>query len=176
MVTSRDAGVTGYGLMRLAVAVAAASFGLLVGVAGVGFQYAEGLSYMSTDPKACVNCHIMRPQYNGWQRSSHHDVAGCADCHLPHDFPDKYIAKARNGWNHSKAFTLQNFPEPILITPPNAAILQANCERCHEGLLHDIAADGAPACTGCHDTVGHGEQVGLGGPPRPDELQEPHVE
>ena len=48
----------------------------------------------------------MRPQYNGWLRGSHHDVAGCVDCHLPHDFPDKYIAKARNGWNHSRAFTL----------------------------------------------------------------------
>lgn len=163
--------------MRISVAIAASLFGVLLGISGVGFRYAEGLSYLSHDPQACANCHIMRPQLDSWQKSSHHDVAVCVDCHLPVEFPANYIAKARNGWHHSSAFTLQNFHEPILITPPNAAILQANCERCHDGLLHDVSAvAGAPTCTQCHSTVGHGEQVGLGGPLRPSEHEEPHVE
>jgi cytochrome c nitrite reductase small subunit len=151
--------------MRAAPAVLAATFGILVGTGLVTFDHAEGLSYLSTDPRACVNCHIMRPQYDSWQKSSHHAWAACVDCHLPHDFPDKYIAKARNGWFHSKGFTLQDFPEPIRITPLNAKILQENCVACHEGLLHEMsAAEGAPACVHCHADVGHGEQVGLGGP------------
>lgn len=151
--------------MRPAPAAAAAALGLLVGLGGVTFTYAKGLSYMSEDPKACVNCHIMRPQYDGWQKSSHHTTATCVDCHLPAAFPQKYFAKARNGWFHSKAFTLQDFPEPILITPPNAKILQDNCLRCHDALLHDATVvEGAPRCTGCHVDVGHGETVGLGGP------------
>lgn len=163
--------------MHKTVAIVASLFGVLVGISGVGFQYAEGLSYLSRDPAACANCHIMRPQHDSWQKSSHHDVAVCADCHLPVEFPENYIAKARNGWHHSSAFTLQNFHEPILITPPNAAILQANCERCHEGMVHDVSvAAGAPACTHCHSAVGHGEQVGLGGPLRPDEQENLHVE
>ena len=53
--------------MRLAPALAAASFGLAVGVGGATFRYAEGLSYLSTDPAACANCHIMQPQYDAWQ-------------------------------------------------------------------------------------------------------------
>lgn len=163
--------------MRSSVAIAAALFGVLVGISGVGFRYAEGLSYLSHDPEACANCHIMRPQYESWQKSPHHDVAVCVDCHLPVTFPYSYIAKARNGWHHSSAFTLQNFHEPILITQPNAEILQANCERCHAGLIHDVsAASGAPACTHCHDRVGHGERVGLGGPLRPDEQESSDVE
>lgn len=159
--------------MRLAPALAAGALGLTAGLGAVTFDYAEGLSYLSEDPRACVNCHIMRPQYDSWQKSSHHAVATCAGCHLPTTFPGKYVAKARNGWNHSRAFTLQDFPEPILITPPNARILQDNCLRCHSELLHDAsAAMGEPRCVACHADVGHGETLGLGGPLASDPLQE----
>jgi cytochrome c nitrite reductase small subunit len=156
--------------VRIAPALAAVTFGLAVGIAAVGFDYAEGLSYLSSDPRACANCHIMQSQFDSWQKSSHHAVARCVDCHLPHDFVGKYIAKSVNGWNHSSAFTLQNFPEPILITPNNARILQESCEHCHAGMLHDVSsAQGAPRCVSCHVTVGHGEKVGLGGPWRAEE-------
>ncbi len=155
--------------MRLALlpALTATLAGLLLGVGGTTFLYAEGFSYLSTDPAACANCHIMWPQYDAWQKASHHTAATCADCHLPADFPRTYLAKSENGWNHSKAFTLQNFPEPIVITAKNAAILHANCLRCHADLIHDQAVastEGAPRCVRCHVAVGHGEPVGLGGP------------
>jgi len=148
-----------------------ASFGILIGLGGSTFDYAEGLSYMSTDPAACANCHIMQSQYDAWQKASHHAFATCADCHLPAGFPEKYIAKAENGWNHSKAFTLQDFPEPIVITEKNAEILHVNCLRCHRDLVHDqaiVSTEGAPRCVRCHDAVGHGEPVGLGGPMKID--------
>ena len=131
------------------------------------FGYAEGASYLSADPAACANCHIMWPQYDSWQKASHHTVATCVDCHLPSDFVGKYVAKAENGWNHSKAFTLQDFPEPIAITPKNSDLLHRNCLRCHAALVHAQggADDGAaPRCVRCHASVGHGEAVGLGGP------------
>jgi cytochrome c nitrite reductase small subunit len=147
--------------------LAAAAVGILAGLGLMTFTYAEGLSYLSSDPKTCVNCHIMRAEYDGWQKASHHTVATCVDCHLPADFVGKYLAKALNGWNHSKAFTLQNFPEPIVITPLNARILQNNCLRCHEDMVHNLAmarGNEAPQCVQCHGAVGHGEPVGLGGP------------
>ena len=50
---------------------------LASGLGGFTFQYAEGLSYFSTDPKACANCHIMQREYDDWQRASHHAVATC---------------------------------------------------------------------------------------------------
>ena len=147
-------------LLTLAIAL-----GLLLGVGGFTFQYAEGLSYLSTDPAACANCHIMRPQYDSWQKSSHHSAAVCVDCHLPDDFIGKYFAKAENGYHHSKGFTFQDFHEPIMMKPRSAAILQANCIRCHEDLTHDLqaAATGAVQCVHCHRSAGHGDTVGMGG-------------
>jgi cytochrome c nitrite reductase small subunit len=145
------------------------ALGLLSGIPlGLGlftFVYAEGASYLSSDPRACVNCHIMRSQYEAWQKGSHHAVATCVDCHLPHDFPWKYVAKARNGYHHSKAFTLQDFPEPIQITEYNAATLQQSCLRCHARLVHELLTDEV-RCVHCHASVGHGELAGLGGADR----------
>ncbi|MGB2693399.1 MAG: NapC/NirT family cytochrome c, partial [Thermodesulfobacteriota bacterium] len=63
--------------------------GILIGLGSFTFYYGEGLSYMSKDPKACVNCHIMQSQYDSWQKASHHTVATCVQCHLPHGFVDK---------------------------------------------------------------------------------------
>jgi cytochrome c nitrite reductase small subunit len=80
-----------------------------------------------------------------------------------------------NGWNHSKAFTLQDFPEPIRITPRNAQILQDNCERCHADLVHEqtsMAAGEPMSCVHCHADVGHGPRAGLGGPLREIPLPE----
>lgn len=158
--------------------VVAAALGVLLGVGGFTLYYAEGLSYFSTDPRACANCHIMQPQYDGWQKASHHGVATCADCHLPQTFFAKYLAKASNGWHHSKGFTLQDFDEPIRIKPANSEILQRNCLRCHEAMVHQLVdgarlGDDAVECIHCHAGVGHGERAGLGGPPRADEQPPP---
>lgn len=154
------------GNTRIAIALAVA-VGLLAGIGGFTFLYAEGLSYMSDDPKVCVNCHIMQPQYDSWQKSSHHTVATCVDCHLPHGFIRKYIAKAENGYHHSVAFTLQNFHEPIMIGPKNSRILQETCVTCHGALVHQQIASTAGAsdevsCVRCHRGVGHGVTAGLG--------------
>lgn len=137
------------------------SLGILGGLAGYTFYRAEGASYLSNDPKACVNCHIMRDQYDGWQKASHHVVATCNDCHIPHEFVRKYAAKLENGFWHSKGFTLEDFPEPIRITARNRAILQENCVACHTELVSQIATHAgndqqALDCLRCHASVGHG--------------------
>ena len=151
-------------IILLSVAV-----GALIGLGSFTFYYGEGLSYLSTDPKACINCHIMQPQYDSWLKASHQSVANCVQCHLPQDFPNKYISKAENGYNHSRAFTFQDFHEPIMINEKNSITLQNNCIKCHGGmtdnLLHgDTGGSDSVKCVKCHQTVGHGEPVGLGGP------------
>ena len=65
--------------------VLAGLFGGIVGLGGFTVNYAQGLSYLTDDPKACANCHIMRDYYDGWNRGSHKHVAVCNDCHAPHD-------------------------------------------------------------------------------------------
>lgn len=147
----------------------AVTVGVAAGIGAYTFRYAKGLSYLSSDPKACVNCHIMQPQYDAWQSASHHQSAVCIDCHVPQSFIPKYLVKAENGWRHGKMFTLQNFEEPIVAQPAARKILQKNCVRCHGELVHEIlgasesAGDEFP-CIRCHAGVGHGEKAGLGGP------------
>ena len=150
--------------------------GIPLGIGIYTLSYAEGLSYFSKDPAACANCHIMEPQYDSWQKSSHHNVATCVDCHLPHDFFGKYWAKAENGYHHSKGFTTQDFHEPIMIKQKNKDILQKNCMECHRELVHetiDVATDiQQPVnCIHCHQAVGHGMPAGIGGPQFKDMLR-----
>ena len=142
-------------------ALAAIALGTALGVGLFTFSYASGLSYFSTDPKACANCHIMNSEYDSWGKSSHHAAARCVDCHLPHEMIPKYIAKAENGYHHSKGFTLQDFHEPIMIKEKNSRILQNNCLKCHGDLVHEIVAGSTTdvtsvTCVHCHASVGHG--------------------
>lgn len=142
--------------------------GCVSGLGAFTFDYGEGLSYFSKDPLACKNCHIMNEEYDAWTKASHHAVAVCVDCHLPHEFIPKYIAKADNGYRHSKGFTFmdtpitsQHFHEPIQLKPRSSEILQENCVRCHSDFVHDIiqgskTAEDAVNCIHCHRSVGHG--------------------
>lgn len=147
--------------MRLWVGLKIAVFAALAVLLGLGvftFIYARGGSYFSDNPQACVNCHIMNDVYNSWSRSSHQAVATCNACHVPHDFFGKWLSKARSGLNHSVAFTLQNFPEPIRISEVTHKILQANCIDCHSIMVSEIVHEANPdrACFTCHRGVGHG--------------------
>lgn len=152
----------------------AATVGVLAGLGTFTFRYAEGLSYFSKKPEACVNCHIMQSQYDGWQKASHHTVAVCVDCHLPEAFVPKYLAKAENGWRHGKKFTTQDFAEPMFVQEAGREILESNCVRCHAPMVadmhHHVSNAGGSACTHCHANVGHGVRTGLGGSLREDEI------
>lgn len=152
--------------MKAAGIVLPAALGVLLGLGGFTFYFGEGWSYFSSDPAACVNCHIMQPNFDSWQKASHHAWATCVDCHLPNDFVSKWLAKAENGFWHSKGFTLQDFPEPIMIRQRNLDVLQDNCRSCHSGILQGTLSakgrDDAINCVHCHLSSGHGETVGLG--------------
>jgi cytochrome c nitrite reductase small subunit len=150
-----------WSMLTLLPLILSAMLGLLLGVGSFTVYYAEGMSYFSNDPTACANCHIMRDHFDGWQKASHHQAATCNDCHVPHEFVLKYLAKAENGFWHSKGFTLQDFPEPIRIRPKNRAVLQENCVACHAELVSQIATHPGNdqqmlACLQCHAGVGHG--------------------
>ncbi len=143
------------------VLLLASLVGFLFGLGGYTVYYAEGLSYLSNDPRACVNCHVMRDEYEGWQKASHHAAATCNDCHVPHDFVGKYFAKAENGYHHSKAFTLQDFHEPVRIRPRSSRVLRDNCLYCHREFVSQTAItlhkeSDKLDCVHCHRSVGHG--------------------
>jgi cytochrome c nitrite reductase small subunit len=124
----------------VAAAAAALVLGLAAGLGAFTFIYAKGASYLTTDPAACANCHVMSEHYAAWQRSSHRAAATCADCHMPHDIVGKYAAKASNGFWHSVAFTTGRFPDPLLIKPHNRAIVERACRDCHAPVVEAIDA------------------------------------
>jgi cytochrome c nitrite reductase small subunit len=135
--------------------------GTMLGAGATTLWTSEATAYFRNDPKACINCHIMREQFDGWQKASHHAHATCNDCHMPPDFVNKYWTKAENGYWHSKGFTLQDFHEPIQIRARNARIVRDNCLRCHGDLMSNVAHAGDPEperldCVRCHTQVGHG--------------------
>ena len=99
------------------------ALGIPAGVGGYTFIYAKGLSYLSSDPKACVNCHIMTENYDGWMKSGHRHAATCVDCHLLQGLAEWPI-KVDRGFQHAVAFTLQNFKEPIEITKGDRTIFR----------------------------------------------------
>jgi cytochrome c nitrite reductase small subunit len=146
--------------ITLAAFVLCAVLGVFAGTSGFTFYTAKGWSYLSNDPTSCVNCHIMREQYESWQHSSHHAFATCNDCHVPKDLVGKYLTKMENGYRHSWGFTFQDFHEPIRLHPRTPPIIQDNCLRCHSRFVSDIVGhsriENDPVeCTRCHTEVGH---------------------
>ena len=133
--------------------------GTAAGIGGYTFIYARGASYLTDDPAACANCHVMQDHYDAWRKSSHHAAATCNDCHTPHDFVGKYSTKALNGFHHSLAFTSGRFHEPIQIGERNRSITEAACRRCHADIVQAIDTvhrEGESlSCLRCHDSVGH---------------------
>jgi cytochrome c nitrite reductase small subunit len=142
--------------------VVAIMVGIAAGVGGYTFVYARGYSYVTNDPQACANCHIMRGHYDAWTRASHRSVAVCNDCHTPPGFIPKYWTKARNGFWHSFYFTTGRFPDPIRITARNHEVTEKACRKCHAEIAAMIdpahttaSAHGGLTCTKCHNDVGH---------------------
>ena len=153
--------------MRLSFAVTAVLAvlaGLLVGLGIYTFVYAKGYSYLTNNPQACTNCHVMRTQYDGWVKSSHRNAATCNDCHTPHNLIGKYAVKLNNGFWHSFYFTSGHYPDTIRITEFDEEVVEAACRRCHQNITTAIAASVTHAkgeegfdCTRCHGEVGHSD-------------------
>ena len=148
-------------MTRPALAVLFAGLlGIPIGVGAFTFVYAKGFSYLSTDPRACVNCHVMNQQYDAWLKSGHRHTATCVECHLPHAGLAKWVAKADHGFRHSAAFTLQNFKEPIEITPRDREIVPRELRAVPRRPRPRGAGDaGAPGrgeldCLHCHAGAG----------------------
>jgi cytochrome c nitrite reductase small subunit len=144
---------------------AAVLLGVAAGLGAFTFVYAKGASYLTNDPAACANCHVMSEHFSAWTKSSHHAVAVCNDCHAPHDLVGKYKTKAVNGFWHSFYFTTGRYPDPLRITPRNREVTEHACRYCHQDVTDAIDhGTGVPdnglgearmLCTRCHDDVGH---------------------
>lgn len=160
--------------------------GISSGLGAYIFYESRAWSYLFDDPQACINCHIMIPQYTTWQHSAHARVASCNDCHVPHDNAfNMYYFKARDGMRHAGLFTLRMEEQSIRITPPSEGVVQQNCIRCH-GNLNDevhttvnqkqIQAGEGRYCWSCHREVPHGRVNSLSSVPNAKmQLESPKI-
>jgi len=143
--------------------------GIIFGMVAYIFYMSRAHSYLSDDPSACVNCHIMTPYYQTWFHSSHAAWATCSDCHVPQDnFFSKWFTKARDGAYHTAVFTLRTEPLAIRAKSSSSKNIMDNCIRCHlqlntafvsTGMINytEARAGAGKACWDCHAHVPHGK-------------------
>lgn len=142
--------------------------GLLVGGGGLFLYLLRAHTYLTDDPAACVNCHIMAPYYATWSHSSHSRDATCNDCHVPHlNAVQKWVFKGLDGMKHVAAFVTFSEPEVITAQSMSSQVIMNNCIRCHTQLNTEFVktgqidymiaqTGGGKACWDCHRDVPHG--------------------
>lgn len=141
--------------------------GLLAGLGVYTVYMSRAHSYLSDDPAACINCHIMTPYYQSWNHSSHSQWATCNDCHVPQDNVfNKYAFKAKDGLYHAAVFTVKGEPNVIRPREESYEVIMNNCIRCHLELNTEFVKTGmidycevkegkGKACWDCHTQVPH---------------------
>ncbi|MBU2650674.1 MAG: cytochrome c nitrite reductase small subunit [Bacteroidetes bacterium] len=152
------------------------ALGIFAGLFLFAFYLSNAPSYLSDNPKTCVNCHIMAPQYTTWFHSAHREYATCNDCHVPHNNKlNSYYFKAKDGLRHATIFTLRAEPQVIFIKEAGINVVQGNCIRCHNDLIthekvnafsaefHDARMD--RLCWDCHVETPHGSVNSLSSVP-----------
>lgn len=141
--------------------------GVFFGLSATNFYISNAVSYLTDDPKACINCHIMRAEYSTWMHSSHRGHTTCNDCHVPHNnIVRQYYFKAMDGMRHAFIFTLKLDAEVIKIGEAGKTVVQENCLRCHIRQVNQVSITNVTGknykygegelCWGCHREVPHG--------------------
>ncbi|MCL1832925.1 MAG: cytochrome c nitrite reductase small subunit [Leptospirales bacterium] len=141
--------------------------GIITGLGAYIVYASKAHSYLSNDPSACINCHVMIPYYQSWSRSSHTVWTNCNDCHVPHsNIFSKYTFKAIDGLYHSAVFTVNGESQSIRSRKGSSNVIMENCIRCHTHLNTAFVKTGmitysqaikgkGKACWDCHTKVPH---------------------
>lgn len=149
---------------------------VLCGLGVLILRIANATSYLSDQPEACINCHVMAPQFATWQRGSHGRATVCNDCHVPHDnIFRKFGFKANDGLRHSLMFTFRLEPQVIHVKDAGITVIQENCIRCHLQLVNNNSLAGVTGenqkhgegklCWECHRETPHGRVGSLASVP-----------
>lgn len=149
---------------RFPAAIVAGAF---VGLFIYTFFTSRAYSYLSDNPRTCVNCHIMSPYYATWSHSSHGRNTTCVDCHIAHNnIINHYYVKAVSGLRHVVVFTGRGEVNALETSNLSKKVIMNNCIRCHTQLnqdfvktghqdYHTTKANNGHACWDCHREVPH---------------------
>jgi len=129
---------------------------------------------ITSQPKFCNTCHVMKPYYASWKESSHKDVT-CTDCHFPPGLDNKIKGKFT-----ALSMLVDYFTGVYKKSKPWAEIPDESCMRtgCHETRLlqgqvtfkKNILFDHGPhlgelrrgrklRCTSCHSQIVQGSHM-----------------
>lgn len=151
--------------------------GILTGGGGLFLYLLRAHTYLTDDPSACVNCHIMAPYYATWFHSSHSRNTTCNDCHVPHEnAARKWFFKGMDGMRHVAVFLTKGEPQVIKAHEASSQVIMNNCIRCHYQLNTELVKTGridymmaqvgaGKACWDCHKNVPHGGMNSLSSTP-----------
>jgi nitrate/TMAO reductase-like tetraheme cytochrome c subunit len=140
--------------------------------AGLGLVALVTAVEVTSKPDFCGSCHVMRPYYESWKESTHHNVA-CVECHIA----PGVTAEIRKKWEAMSM--VASYVTGTYGTNPWAEIDDAACLRCHERrllsgkeLFGDVLFDHAAhlagmrrgknlRCTSCHSQIVQGSHIAV---------------
>ncbi|MBR9980762.1 MAG: cytochrome c nitrite reductase small subunit [Desulfatitalea sp.] len=124
-----------------------------VGIAAVAAS--PKLIEMTSTPMFCNSCHVMNDQYESWFMTGIHRTIKCIDCHLPNDnLINHMVWKGIDGTKDLIYFHTGTYTEPFRISERGRRFIQANCIRCHDGVVSRIETD-TQNCWSCHRRINH---------------------
>lgn len=123
----------------------------------------------------CGTCHAMRLRRDSLRAGAHAKVTACAECHEPHGQALRRLGLgASQGLRHLYR-QVGGGSTRIAIQGPGAAVVQANCVRCHPVELARVPpaspgpkpqprtsahAEAARNCLDCHRETAHARPAG----------------
>jgi cytochrome c nitrite reductase small subunit len=106
----------------------------------------------------CGRCHAMDFQIDSYLHSSHRLEPSCGDCHDPQGLVSGSAYAAFTGTRDVYRVVTGTIPSEIKATAISKKVLQNNCLKCHEEILHyvgDTSMNGGHYCFDCHRGIVH---------------------
>jgi nitrate/TMAO reductase-like tetraheme cytochrome c subunit len=137
---------------------------------GIGLVLIAGAMELSSTPKFCGTCHVMKPYYESWVDSNHAHIP-CVDCHIPPGLTAELRKKYEALSMVARYFT------GTYSTNPWTEVDDEACLRCHERrllagreLFGEVLFDHRPhlaevrrgmrlRCTSCHSQIVQGSHI-----------------
>jgi cytochrome c-type protein NapC len=135
--------------------------GFLALIVGAGIMFGTGaaIEATGTDAFCATACHSHEEFiYPEWKESVHYSNrsgvrAGCADCHIPKEYPDKLIVKTKAGIRDS-------YHEFFLGSISTREKFEARRTEMAEKVWEEMRANDSKACRTCHKVESFAGQSG----------------
>jgi nitrate/TMAO reductase-like tetraheme cytochrome c subunit len=150
----------------------------IVVAAVVGLPLVAALLFLavqvSSQPPVCGTCHNMRPYYESWRHSSHHDVP-CVECHIPPGIESE-IRKKYEALSMVASYFTGTYGSKPWGDVADASCLRSGCHAKrlllgrelygrvlfdHQPHLAEMRRGKQLRCTSCHSQIVQGQHIAV---------------